>query len=324
MRLTCPNCQAQYEVDDSVIPDGGRDVQCSNCGHTWFQTGKASAAAPAPQATPAPQETPRDEDAIAAAVAASLRPQDPAPQAQAPADDGAGDSDMAEADEAGADLSPAPAPGATPRRALDSNLLAILREEAAREAEARRAEGSALEMQPDLGLEDAPVHAAAPADRDPAGDAIVRAVAQRRGQRGDAPASEGDRVAQLMSAAETPEDEVGEDPAPVAPRRELLPDVEEISSSLRATSDRVGEPAAIDAPQMIARQRSGFRLGFFTAVLIAVAALWVYAFAPRIGGAVPALAPALDGYVTQVDRGRIWLDQRLRDMTEALQAQTGG
>ena len=37
MRLTCPNCGAQYEVPDEVIPDDGRDVQCSNCGDTWFQ-----------------------------------------------------------------------------------------------------------------------------------------------------------------------------------------------------------------------------------------------------------------------------------------------
>ncbi|MCB2124584.1 MAG: zinc-ribbon domain-containing protein, partial [Rhodobacteraceae bacterium] len=29
MRLICPSCGAQYEVDESVIPDGGRDVQCS-------------------------------------------------------------------------------------------------------------------------------------------------------------------------------------------------------------------------------------------------------------------------------------------------------
>jgi len=37
MRLTCPNCTAQYEVEDSVIPVAGRDVQCSACGHIWFQ-----------------------------------------------------------------------------------------------------------------------------------------------------------------------------------------------------------------------------------------------------------------------------------------------
>ena len=37
MRLTCPNCGAQYEVPAEVIPETGRDVQCSDCGTTWFQ-----------------------------------------------------------------------------------------------------------------------------------------------------------------------------------------------------------------------------------------------------------------------------------------------
>ena len=37
MRITCPNCGAQYEVDDTLIPEAGRDVQCSNCGKGWFQ-----------------------------------------------------------------------------------------------------------------------------------------------------------------------------------------------------------------------------------------------------------------------------------------------
>ena len=37
MRLTCPNCDAQYEIEASLIPPTGRDVQCSNCGKTWFQ-----------------------------------------------------------------------------------------------------------------------------------------------------------------------------------------------------------------------------------------------------------------------------------------------
>lgn len=38
MRLICPNCDAQYNVADDAIPEGGRDVQCSSCAHTWFQT----------------------------------------------------------------------------------------------------------------------------------------------------------------------------------------------------------------------------------------------------------------------------------------------
>ncbi|MBD3766183.1 MAG: zinc-ribbon domain-containing protein, partial [Rhodobacterales bacterium] len=37
MRLICPNCGAQYEVDDAAIPPEGRDVQCSACGHAWYQ-----------------------------------------------------------------------------------------------------------------------------------------------------------------------------------------------------------------------------------------------------------------------------------------------
>ena len=37
MRITCPNCDAQYEVSDDAIPSGGRDVQCSNCNKTWYQ-----------------------------------------------------------------------------------------------------------------------------------------------------------------------------------------------------------------------------------------------------------------------------------------------
>ncbi|MBD0865688.1 MAG: zinc-ribbon domain-containing protein [Rhodobacteraceae bacterium] len=38
MRLTCPNCDAWYEVPGKAIPRAGRDVQCSNCGTMWFQT----------------------------------------------------------------------------------------------------------------------------------------------------------------------------------------------------------------------------------------------------------------------------------------------
>jgi len=67
MRLICPNCGAQYEVPDDVIPSGGRDVQCSNCGFTWFERPGVSASEeegrPAPHQTaiPAPPEQEADE-----------------------------------------------------------------------------------------------------------------------------------------------------------------------------------------------------------------------------------------------------------------------
>ena len=37
MLLVCPKCVAQYEVDDQAIPENGREVQCANCEHIWFQ-----------------------------------------------------------------------------------------------------------------------------------------------------------------------------------------------------------------------------------------------------------------------------------------------
>lgn len=35
MRLICPRCGAQYEIDGAAIPPAGRDVQCSACDHVW-------------------------------------------------------------------------------------------------------------------------------------------------------------------------------------------------------------------------------------------------------------------------------------------------
>ena len=38
MRLNCPKCEARYDVPGKNVPTSGREVQCSACGHTWFQT----------------------------------------------------------------------------------------------------------------------------------------------------------------------------------------------------------------------------------------------------------------------------------------------
>jgi predicted Zn finger-like uncharacterized protein len=37
MRLVCPSCDAEYEIARTAIPRSGREVECSNCGHSWFQ-----------------------------------------------------------------------------------------------------------------------------------------------------------------------------------------------------------------------------------------------------------------------------------------------
>ena len=36
MIITCPNCNKQFKIDNSLIPDEGRDLQCGSCNHIWF------------------------------------------------------------------------------------------------------------------------------------------------------------------------------------------------------------------------------------------------------------------------------------------------
>ena len=36
MIITCPNCNKQFKIDNSLIPDDGRDLQCGSCDHVWF------------------------------------------------------------------------------------------------------------------------------------------------------------------------------------------------------------------------------------------------------------------------------------------------
>ncbi len=345
MRLICPNCGAQYEVDDSVIPDGGRDVQCSACGQSWFQPG-LRAQEEAQQAENV-EEIPgaAEWDAFSAPESADLEttakvPAKPAePSAVEPDQaitseaeredageidsqtndenqngdageieaeskiEAASESDGAasESDEDANADEEEPAPGGDAnRRMLDESLLAILREEADRETRARRNEGSSLETQTDLGL--TPLPAALTA----------RAAAMA------APAEAEAEVDATRDARLRP------DPADVqtreGPRRDRLPDIEVINSTLRATSERGSAAAARDAPETRARRRTGFRIGFFSVIVVAALGAGIYGFAPRITAALPALEPTLARYVAAVDTGRIWLDAQMRSVIERLQS----
>lgn len=65
MRLSCAKCGAHYEVDASAVPEGGREVQCSACGHEWFEVPKAPLRLDPPKPAPDPApEMPRPAAAI--------------------------------------------------------------------------------------------------------------------------------------------------------------------------------------------------------------------------------------------------------------------
>ncbi|MGB1236275.1 MAG: zinc-ribbon domain-containing protein, partial [Planktomarina sp.] len=200
MRLTCTNCDARYEVPDDAVPAAGRDVQCSNCGHTWF-------------AKPKP-------------LGAASRSDDPTPVSE-----------------------PTP-PQRTAAKQPNQDYRDVLRQEAIRELEARKADADPdLEIQPDLGV-------TTPAAVAPSTQSIHAAAAS-------------------VSVSEAHTDD--ESPS----RRNQLPDIEEINSSLSAAPVKKREKRVVptNTAQKRRKRRRGFRLGFvFALVVLAImTSLYVYA-----------------------------------------------
>lgn len=262
MRLVCPNCDAEYEVDASAIPDTGRDVQCSNCGHAWFQM------------------SPRVEEELAAEEALF---EPPPAMADGPI--------IAD---------PATLTGARPgfaRPPIEESVLAVLREEAERETNARRAEAPRLETQDELGLTAviaAPIAAAAATSPDlapnPEPDPVAERIARMKG----------------IEAA----------PAKPQSRREMLPEIDEINTTLRASSEpRTGEAGVVTDSLPGAHGTAAFRTGFVLMILLALAIVALYVMAPKLAQQIPAAKGALEGYVAVVDSARLWLDAQLRSAT---------
>lgn len=144
MRLICPNCGAQYEVGNDVIPEQGRDVQCSNCGHTWFESPGASEAAEAKAM--AGESSDVEDPSVDDAPDDIENPSKDSSNAPEPEEEA--DTDI---------VPPAPPEDLPPRPALESSIADILREEAAREEASRQAEAQGgIESQEEMGVEDLP------------------------------------------------------------------------------------------------------------------------------------------------------------------------
>ena len=290
MRLTCPNCEAQYEVNESVIPDDGRDVQCSNCGTTWFQESAAhllNAALPEDADVDIADIDTVTENLLTAEEAPQGAPADapPAPEKSTDAPGERHDEGVVAAAQTRPDLR---------RRNLDDAMLNVLREEAEREARARKAEGSSLETQAEVEF------AATP----PAPPPVETAASRRQ----DAP----------ETGPESDDEGPDETLVSRSARRELLPDIEEINSTLRATSERGYEAAARDAPESLRYRRSGFRRGFLAALVVMSLLLLPYIFVGPLAARFPTLEPALMRYTTGIDALRIWLDDRIKSSTESM------
>ena len=208
MRLICPNCDAQYEVDDDAIPDGGRDVQCSNCGHAWFQLRPEVEAANWQQKRIC---STRREAVRRSRPAAACRQPPPLPTGPSAARTADPEPTACSRVEAATGSAPARSPAPRRRRTLDDS----------------RAGGAARRGRP-RGRRAPGRSAREPTMRDPARSGVGRPPAVA------APAAR--RAAALI--APDPEEPSRRDPAKPATRRDLLPDIEEINSTLRASDDR--------------------------------------------------------------------------------------
>ncbi len=243
MRLTCPNCNAQYEVDETVIPKGGRDVQCSACGHTWYQY-------------------PLD-------IALQMRATD------------LDDDEDEDGDAEKAADTPRGGHGGVGRAAprIDKTVLDVLREEAEREMTERQRSRTAIETQGDLGLTRPTRSKAAPS--------------RIYGEDDAAPPPP-----PIPAAPDKAAPPVAADNGPVR-RRNLLPDIEELTSTLEPGSER--RSAESEAGVAAAGGDKGFRGGLTLVMLIAAALVALYLLAPIIVHYLPVARPALVGYVGVID-----------------------
>ncbi|GHF01119.1 hypothetical protein GCM10016455_22790 [Aliiroseovarius zhejiangensis] len=276
MRLVCPSCGAQYEVDDRVMPETGRDVQCSNCGHGWFQLPPSAEKAAAEKASaPSPFDDIDELDDVAeetpTAPISEVANARPADTADAPKD--------TPSEGSVADTPPA--------RQLDDGVRSILQEEAERERKARESEREGLETQPDLGLDDAPATTS---------DNIDKMMA--------------DEQAAVEDDVATTSDDIK--------ARNVLPDIEEINSTLDAPADDPSEVATAPADRAEAAS-GGFRRGFILVVALACLLAILYIFAPVIGERIPAIRPAMDQYVALADTVRIGLEKLMRSAIGKMQ-----
>jgi len=287
MRLICPNCDAQYEVDDAAIPPSGRDVQCSSCGHAWFQMHADSWPETQPE-VPAPADLTVSNASAAMWSDPDVEAQDEPADVDTLNDDGPPPVPAEPQEEAG-----------PRRRGLDDTVLAVLREEAEREAAVRRTEAPPpMEVQTDLGLAPPP----------PPLPPSVLAARER-----------------FADLSVSPDELAAEDDMAVRPasRRELLPDIEEINSTLRASSVPRGDDAEVEAETSVEADRRGFRTGFVLIILIAVLLWSSYVLAPRIVAAVPASESAVQAYVEGVDRARLGVDAALQSASRSLRSLSG-
>jgi predicted Zn finger-like uncharacterized protein len=278
MRLICPSCETEYEVHDNMIPAEGRDVQCSSCMKTWFQSGPTNA-----------ELEVADDLKLDDSTSSDPQPKPATAPESSDYDEEYGDEDL---------TSLPPAAFAAERKSpkLGSEAMGIIREEVGREQSARKSEADPIETQIDLGIDGAnskdqtkPV----PSTADEFDKELQAALADDETITPETPAKS-DRLPDIEEINSTLADS---------------PDYDDAEDDL---------DVPLTSGQRKTRSRRGFRLGFGLVLLFAAALVGIYVYASAISNSLPATAGFLEGYASTIDSIRIWLDRATQDMADQI------
>lgn len=332
MRLTCPNCTAQYQVPADAIPENGRDVQCSACNHTWFQAGAtvdtAGTLAPpivAPTVTApavsngasatdhaisreksnttAPLETMSDDMAFEQNVSDTLNQSDRAQQsATQNADDPMPSSQLQQPDDAqdAGDDDMAIKPK-LPKRELDPQVANVLREEAEREKRARLAAQA---------QEDAPLQSGKDAEEQVTDIGSPPPIEHDESELDDIAISSEPKRKKIYPPNLDDLDDLYNQTADTADQAKgnTLPDPDELKSSLQDNGDDVTILGVAD-PAAETKEKSNRRSGFILAFIVLAAGFWLYSNAAAVAQAIPQTKTVLQIFVLSVDAVRDGLNK---------------
>jgi predicted Zn finger-like uncharacterized protein len=308
MRLICPNCEAQYEVSDDAIPPGGRDVQCSNCQQSWFQTEKPTVPGrdtlqlsnrqepeveepeveePTSIADPAPEP---DAPAEAAPETATETPEEPARSFM---EEMAAETPEPAPVEEPVPAAKAPTPPPEPvRRPLDDAVANILRTEAALGTAAT----ATVTQEPSPAMKPPATEAAKPA-APVAADETRQRIAMMTAEEG------GTRTGTNTSTTSTTAANAEE------AHLRTVPSINEINATLRARAQANDASGLTEAEKIEAVERKGFRRGFFWVLLILLVAILPYVFADLITENLPQTTEFMASYVMMIDKLRLSLSE---------------
>lgn len=301
MRLICPSCRAQYEVDDNAIPVNGREVQCGSCTTTWFQEPDPSvlarslaergevapppvfkhqglARSPASEDIPAPQPMPDESSADREKLLREIRAE--------------AEQDLSVRASSRIEREPLPR-----EEAVDEDTSFSFEQ-----PPQKSSEPVATPRQAETDLDTSDVHSYTPPTDipapDPAGeDAFMQNIrSQIEAQKDLPPETYEGRSSSVIKAAENAG--IAIDTVKPAP---LPPSEAERTQSMQQSIRELSEPA--EAP----KRRRSYSVGVYTAAILFLLALATYLLRDQISAYYPPAASWLQAYASLIDDARLFV-----------------